>query len=63
MREELVSLLTRQSDSPVSMDAGIEPNTVATLALAIKHSNHSARSHIYKVRTHRIFILLWFFQC
>jgi hypothetical protein len=33
------------SDSTVSEDAGIEPRTVATLALAVGRSNHSARSH------------------
>jgi hypothetical protein len=26
-------------------DAGIEPRTVATLALAVRHSNHLDRSH------------------
>jgi hypothetical protein len=26
-------------------DAGIEPRTVATMALAVRHSNDSARSH------------------
>jgi hypothetical protein len=31
--------------STVLEDAGIEPRTVATLALAVRHSNHSARSH------------------
>jgi hypothetical protein len=29
----------------VSEDAGIEPETVATLALTVRSSNHSARSH------------------
>jgi hypothetical protein len=29
----------------VSEDAGIEPRTVATTALAVRRSNHSARSH------------------
>ncbi len=33
------------SDYTVSGDAGIEPNTVATSALAVEHFNHSARSH------------------
>ncbi len=37
--------ICRRSDSPVSEDAGIEPRTVATLALAVRRSNHSARSH------------------
>ncbi len=33
------------SDSTVSEDAGIEHRTVATTALAVRRSNHSARSH------------------
>jgi hypothetical protein len=33
------------SDSTVSEDAGIEPRTVATLAMAVRRTNHSARSH------------------
>jgi hypothetical protein len=33
------------SDSTVSEDAGIEPITVATLALTVRRSNHLARSH------------------
>jgi hypothetical protein len=33
------------SDSTESEDAGIEPGTVATAALAVRRSNHSARSH------------------
>jgi hypothetical protein len=33
------------SDSTVSEDARIEPRTVATTALAVRRSNHSARSH------------------
>jgi hypothetical protein len=32
-------------DSIVSEDAGIEPRTVATTALAVRRSNHSDRSH------------------
>ncbi len=32
----------RPSDSTVSEDAGIEPWTVATSALAVRRSNHSA---------------------
>jgi hypothetical protein len=35
----------RPSDSTVWEDAGIEPRTVATTALAVRGSNHSARSH------------------
>ncbi len=34
----------RPSDSTVSEDAGIEPRTVATSALAVRSSNHSART-------------------
>jgi hypothetical protein len=34
------------SDYTVSEDPGIEPRTVATLALAVRRSNHSARSHM-----------------
>ncbi len=37
--------ICRPSDSTVSEDAGIEPRTVVTLALAVRHSNPSARSH------------------
>jgi hypothetical protein len=35
----------RTSDSTVSEDAGIEPRSVAPLALTARHSNHSARYH------------------
>ncbi len=35
--------ICRPSDSTVSEDAGIGPRTVATLALAVRRSNHSAR--------------------
>ncbi len=37
--------ICRPTDSAVSEDAGIEPRTVATSALAVRRSNHSARSH------------------
>ncbi len=37
--------ICRPSDSTVSEDAGIEPRTVATEALAVRRSNYSARSH------------------
>jgi hypothetical protein len=37
--------ICRLLDSSVSEDAGIEPRTGATLALAARRSNHSARSH------------------
>jgi hypothetical protein len=38
--------ICRLSDSTVSKDAGIEPRTVATTALAVRRSNHSARFHL-----------------
>jgi hypothetical protein len=37
--------ICRTSDSTVAEDAGIEPRTVATTALAVRRSNQSARSH------------------
>ncbi len=37
--------ICRPSDSTVPKEAGIEPRTVATGALAVRRSNHSARSH------------------
>ncbi len=37
--------ICRPSDSTVSEDAGIEPRTVATTALAVRSFNHSARSN------------------
>ncbi len=37
--------ICRPSDSTVSEDAGIEPRTVATTALTVRRSNHSAKSH------------------
>jgi hypothetical protein len=37
--------ICRPSDSTVSEDAGIELKAVATSALAVRCSNHSARSH------------------
>jgi len=40
------------SDSTVSEDAGIEPRTVATTALAVIRSNHSARSYPQSARSH-----------
>ncbi len=46
--------ICRLSDSTVSEDAGIEPRTVATLALAIRRSNHSARSHLCDMDFKRI---------
>ncbi len=35
-------LICRLSDSTVSEDAAIEPRTIATLALPVRRSNHSA---------------------
>ncbi len=40
------------SDSIVSEDAGIVPRTNATLALAVRLSNHLARSHPHSARSH-----------
>jgi hypothetical protein len=37
--------ICRPSDSTVSEDAGIEPRTVATSAMAVRRSSHSATSH------------------
>jgi hypothetical protein len=37
--------ICRPSDSSESEDAGIEPRTVVTSALAVRRSNHSAGSH------------------
>jgi hypothetical protein len=36
-------------DSTVSEDAGIEPRTVATLALTARGSNHLAKSHPHRI--------------
>ncbi len=44
--------ICRPSDSTVPTDAGIEPRTVATGALAVRHSNHKARSHPQEARSH-----------
>jgi hypothetical protein len=38
--------ICRPSDSSLSEDAGIEPRTVATLALAVRWSNHKARTRL-----------------
>jgi hypothetical protein len=42
----------RPSDPTVSEDAGIELRTVATPTLAVRRSNHSARSHPLSARSH-----------
>ncbi len=39
--------ICRPSDSTVSEDAGIDPRTVATMALTAGRPNHSARSHLH----------------
>jgi hypothetical protein len=44
--------ICRPSDSTVSEDAGIEPRIVATSALAVRHSNHYARSQPHWARSH-----------
>jgi hypothetical protein len=38
-------IICRQSDFTMSEDAGIKLRTVATSALAVRRSNHSAKSH------------------
>jgi hypothetical protein len=40
-----IIFICRPSDSTVSMDAGIEPRSVATGALAVRRSYHWATSH------------------
>jgi hypothetical protein len=46
--------ICRPSDSTVSEDTGNEPRTVAaTTALAVRRSNHAARSHPHSARSHR----------
>ncbi len=44
--------ICRPSDTTVSEDAGIEPRTIATTALPVRRSNHSARSHPHSTRSH-----------
>ncbi len=44
--------ICRPSDSTVPTDAEIEPRTVATGALAVRRSNHQARSHPHEARSH-----------
>ncbi len=44
--------ICRPSDSTVSEDAGIEPRTVATTALAVRRSNHSLRFRPHSARSH-----------
>ncbi len=44
--------ICRPSDSTVPTDAGIEPKTVETGALAVRRSKHQARSHPHQARSH-----------
>jgi hypothetical protein len=44
--------ICRPSDSTVPTDAGIEPRTAAIGALAVRRSNHLARSHPHLARSH-----------
>ncbi len=37
---------------PVSEDTGIKPRAVATTALAVRRSNHSAKSHLHLTKSH-----------
>jgi hypothetical protein len=53
-------IICRPSDSTVAEGAGIESRTVATSALTIRRSNHSARSHPRDRKIHRCFkSVLW----
>ncbi len=48
------------SSAPSDFTVGgcwIAPRTVATLALAVKQSNHSARSHLYSLPLAKVGIL------
>ncbi len=49
--------ICRPSDSTVPTDAGIEPRTVATGALAVRRSNHQAGSHPHQAGSHPHFRL------
>ncbi len=40
-------LICRHSHSTILKGAGIEPRTVATSALAVRRSDHAARSHLF----------------
>jgi hypothetical protein len=51
-------LVCRPLDSAVSEAAWIKPRTVATSALAVRRSNHWARSHPYSARSHPLFFIL-----
>ncbi len=44
--------ICRPLDSTLSEDVEIDPRTVATTALAVRRSNHSARSHPHSARSH-----------
>ncbi len=51
--------ICRPSDSTVSEDAGIEPRTVATSALAVRRSNQEARSPVSDVGIQKLrFVLI-----
>jgi hypothetical protein len=54
--------ICRPSDSTVSEDAESQPRTVATLALAVRRSKDSARSHPFSARYH-FCISSWRFSC
>jgi hypothetical protein len=48
--------ICRPSDSTVSEDARFAPRTVATLALSVRRSNHSDRSHPHPDKSHPLWI-------
>ncbi len=54
--------ICRPSDSTVSDDVGIEPRTVATSALAVRPSNHSARSTPHSAWSHPQIFDIWFWK-
>jgi hypothetical protein len=53
--------ICRPSDSTVSKDAGIEPRTVATLALTARCSNHLARSHTQRMIKTFVLVLIAYY--
>jgi hypothetical protein len=51
--------ICRPSDSAVSEDAGIEPRTAVTSALAVRRSNYSARSHPHICMGPPVTVIKW----
>jgi len=61
VRYSTLCFICRPSDFTVSEDAGIEPRTVPTTAVAVRRSNHSARSHPQS-RSHPLLVCPLFSQ-